>query len=188
MKKLKTWSMMTLAAMMLPLLVSCGGDSNDDGDGGYGIAYTVEEIANILKGTWNVFGNTEYNNYDRNETFVNSYKGTIKFGGSDYQSVKFDLTEGKKYEYTYTYTDPTTGTQTTDTFSRYIEKSLFDGTYNKYSIVKMNGKNYLVIGSPEQPWYFEIQRLNKNSFKLVIDQDINYDGIKLGHIYMTMES
>jgi ABC-type multidrug transport system fused ATPase/permease subunit len=110
-------------------------------------------------------------------------KGNIEFKAD--KSVKFKITDGTKQKYSYTAIDG----QTYE-YEYYIEEAFIDN-YNKYTILKKSGKNYISFGSSSNSYAFEIVSLTKNTFVLRIDDDIfNYDNKSkaAGHVYMTIVS
>lgn len=92
MKKFSILSTLLLAVMMLTMMVACSSDSEDNGKS---IEYTTDQIADMLKGKWDVFGELRLNSQE--ESFAGKYKGTIEF--KDNKNIRFIITEGDKYTY-----------------------------------------------------------------------------------------
>lgn len=168
-----------LVVMAFPMMVACG-DDNDDGGGAS--EYTEAEIIELLTGKWEVYGEYKATNYDTKESFADNYKGTIEFKTD--KSVKFKVSEGTKYSYTYTYDGQTYK------YEFYMEEEIIDN-YHKYSVLKKGGRNYISFGSSSNPYNFEIVSLKKNTFMLKLDRDVDDPDNKsrvIGNEYMTVIS
>ena len=168
-----------LIALMSLSLTACGDDNDNNGASNY----TEAEIIELLTGKWEVYGDVKVTVYETDETFTDSYKGNIEFKAD--KSVKFKITDGTKQKYSYTAIDG----QTYE-YEYYIEEAFIDN-YNKYTILKKSGKNYISFGSSSNSYAFEIVSLTKNTFVLRIDDDIfNSDNKSkaAGHVYMTIVS
>ena len=149
---------------ILPMLVACGSDDDDDS-----AELTSEEIVKLLTGKWEVYGELREYSYETKESFIDNYKGTIEF--KENKNVTFKIKESDKYS----------------SNSLYFEEYLYIDDTDKYSILKKGGKNYIVFNSTFKS-YFEIVSLKANSFRLVLDDELTYDKVKVGTVHMTMIS
>jgi hypothetical protein len=176
MKKLKFWSMLLLAVMVLPLTVACSDDDEEEEE----IDYTSSEIVDLLLGGWDVHGSLKVTSNDKNfETVSDNFKGTIEFKKSSngYQSFNFTITENDldiKPE------------------GRFIWLSSPKGCF---MITKRQGHPYVHFGCDgdyDDAGLFKIVSLSKSKFKMVLDVDYYdyynlYDKIER-HAYMTLIS
>ncbi len=176
MRKMKFLSTILLAVMTMSTMVACS-SSSDDEDGG-GVSYTESEIVELLSGTWKVSGDLKVVEKETGKVLEGNYDGNITFTSS--QKVIFGSTSNcTRNDFdTQDYSD-------NNRFMNHKVNSqyILCSTYRDYEIVKKNGKIHLDL-SPYHKYFFEIVSLNKNTFKLVLNQDCD-DGT---HVYMTVIS
>ena len=165
MKKIKIWSMMMLVALALPMMVACGGDDDNGGGGsndGSAATYTEQEVMDILKGQWEVYGHLSLESTKIN--FSGDYKANLKFdpNNANVKKYTFNIFEGDKYH-------PESGED------YYPEYAFVVGpNYDlKYSLIKKDGKYYIAFNlfDSSTHFYFEIQSLTKTSFRMLLDDD-----------------
>ena len=176
MKRLKFWSILMLAVMLMPVTVSCS--SSDDNKSS---EYTSDEIVKLLTGKWVITGDVIITQTETGKKMEGDYDGTIEFKES--QSFNRSITAN------CTHNDfPVEGYSDDELLQKYV--LYFLDNYKKYTITKKNGKNYISFkGSINCD--FEIINLEKTSMRLILDDNIssNYDdNIKTAHIYMTIIS
>ena len=183
MKNLKKWSMKILMLATLPLMVACGDDDSDNTTN-----LTTEEIVNMLTGNWAIKGTVrvDYEDYylalegdnsgtkDYDLKWEGDYTGTIEFKenkGCDIQTSKILLRDSQGNIWR---------DKGNNSFSCSLSYLIYE---DKYSVLRKNGKSYITFGKQS----FQIVALNKNSFKLVEDEDLDgYGGTK--HYYITIIS
>lgn len=177
MKKKYLLSIIMLVAMSMPLMVACS-SSSDDEDGG-DVSYTESEIVELLTGTWYVSG--EIKAVNKGKRTEGNYTGTIEFKAN--KSFKSSITSKCTRNDVHK-----EGEDDNEMIDDTIDLIL-DNDY-KYSIVKKEGKNYIVFRCDifDDNWYFEIVKLNKNSFMLALNQDVILKGEVLSHFYMSIVS
>lgn len=181
MRKIKKWSMIMLMFVALPLIVSCGDDDN-------ATDLTTEEIVNMLTGKWDIKGTVRVDyvysdivlegdytgTKDYDLKWEGDYTGTIEFTENKdcyiHNSSKIYLRDKQGNIYREN------GISLTSELSYFLEE--------KYSILRKNGKTYIAFGKQS----FQIVSLNKNSFKLLEDEDIDYGYGETVHYYITIIS
>ena len=171
MKKMKLLSAILLTAMALSSMVACS--SSDDEDGG-GVSYTESEIVELLTGKWGVSGDLKVVENETGKVLEGNYTGHITFSSSK------SISTGSTSHCTRNDFD-TEGLSDDSYMNHQIFYNYFFGS--RYEIVKKDGKIYICIG-PYSQNLFEIVSLNKNSLKLVLNQDWK-NGT---HVYMTVVS
>ena len=170
MKKIKIWSMMMLVALALPMMVACGGDDDNGGGGsndGSAATYTEQEVMDILKGQWEVYGHLSLESTKIN--FSGDYKANLKFdpNNANVKKYLFKILEGDKYHLE----------SGEDYYLEYSFIGYGGSNYDqKYSLIKKDGKYYIEFNlfDSSTHFYFEIQSLTKTSFRMLLDED--YEG------------
>ena len=133
--------------MVLPIMVACG---DDDDNVGNGISYTESEIVEILTGKWGINGFVRIST-DGGEKIEGDYTGTVEFTNDQKYIFKCSVIEGTQISLS----------------------SLIEGNnYQKYSVLRKNGNSYITFGSSSNYKSFQIVSINKNSFKLIEDEDM----------------
>ena len=195
MKKSKFLSILMLILMTMPSMVACGGDDDDignsssnggSGNDGTAAAYTEDEVMDILKGEWEVYGSISetYNNQEYQKyNFSGEYKGKIKFEPK-YKKYVFTILEGDKY-------DPESSGNPYYPENFYIRKNYNDQEY--FSLLKKEGKYYIAFDYYRYQYYFEIQSLTKTSFRMLLDKDFEGTDTQTkekitGHVRMSLIS
>ena len=165
-----------LMATMMAAMLSVGFASCNSDDDENGLAeLTHNQIIELLEGKWEVYG--ELKCITKGINFDGKYKGLIEFYGD--KKFKFSVIEGDKFS--------SVTNNLGEISPVYLEEYIVDDYYN-YTILKKNGKNYIVFGSTYYPYNFEIVSLKTNSLKLILNQDVIDDEQVTGHLYMTMIS
>ena len=143
MKKKYLLSIIMLVAMSMPLMVACS-SSSDDEDGG-DVSYTESEIVELLTGTWYVSG--EIKAVNKGKRTEGNYTGTIEFKAN--KSFKSSITSKCTRNDVHK-----EGEDDNEMIDDTIDLIL-DNDY-KYSIVKKEGKNYIVFRCDifDDNWYF----------------------------------
>ena len=168
MKKVYSTILMLTITIGVLNLCSCGG--NDDGGG---VSYTESEIVELLTGTWGVSGELKYTEGDKR--MEGTYTGSLEFRSNlhYYPSLNCNCTRNDFHS---------EGQNDNNEMKNIIYRSI--PAYPVYSILKKDGKIYIVFSN----YSFEIVSLTKNTFKFVLDQDIEYNGKIYSHVYMTVVS
>ena len=151
---------------LLTLLVACSKDDDNDS----GVAELTEaEIVELLQGEWDVHGEIKFHPAS-GANFEDNYKGNIKF--MENNKFRFKVTEGNEYKNW-----------------GYLEEIFVDDQY-RYTLLKKNGRRYIVFVSRQEPYEFEFEivLLKANRFRLVYDQDVSREGKHLGSLYMSIIS
>ncbi|MBP3787843.1 MAG: hypothetical protein ILA22_06875 [Prevotella sp.] len=161
MKKFKIWSMMMLVAMALPMMVACGGD--DDNDGG-GVSYTESEIVEMLTGKWQINGFVRMS-AETGEKYEGNYTGTVEFTAAQ----KYIFKSSDIFEVSVSFNNQIS------TVKISLPDLIWGNNYQKYSILRKNGKIYLTFGTSSRYQSFQIVSLTPSSFRLVEDEDISFE-------------
>ena len=95
MKKRFFISMSMLVCLVLPIMVACSSDDDDE------MSYTSDEIVEILNGKWGVSGDFRFifKDGDKMMTKEGNYTGTIEFK----KDQKYAVQSTPLYEYEYTF-------------------------------------------------------------------------------------
>ena len=153
---------------LLSMLVACSKD-DDDNNVSDVAQLTEAEIVELLQGEWDVHGDIKFHSASGSK-FEDNYKGNIKFIQKN--KFRFKVTEGNKYKNW-----------------GYIEELFVDDQFG-YTLLKKNGRRYIVFNSTQEPYEFEFEivLLKANRFRLVYDQDVSDEGKQLGSLYMSIIS
>ncbi len=164
-----------LIGITLTLMVSCSAD--DDGSGsndGSAAAYTEDEVKAILKGKWEISGIVNITFNDGSNSINDEYSGNIQFGyGGTTQRYRLEITESKMHN--------------ANIERQYIDNGL---STTSYTLSKKNGKYFI---SYQKGYWFEFLSLSKNTFKTLLDNDLEYEDFntkekKKCHVRMTLNS
>lgn len=152
MKKRFFISMSMLVCLVLPIMVACSSDDDDE------MSYTSDEIVEILNGKWGISGEFRviFPDGDKMVTKEGNYTGTIEFK----KDQKYTVQSTTLFEYEFTFNGKKENRKYT------LEKLLYGSTY---SLLKKGGEYYITFGSSDY-FSFKIISLNKKSFKLVLDE------------------
>ena len=154
MKKRFFISMSMLVCLVLPIMVACSSDDDDE------ISYTADEIVEILSGEWEIHGDYRFilKNGDKMMTKEGNYTGTIEFK----KDQKYAVQSTPFFEYEQTYY----GKSVTTLFT--LDSFLNGSTY---SLPKKGGEYYISWEGMRDRYdmTFKIVSLTKKSFKLVLD-------------------
>ena len=169
--------------MTLPMMIACSSDDEGEENSRSNVdtnAYTAQEIVDLLTGKWIIYGKFEgyyiIKNLDMREEF--EYTGTIEFKADKKVKIQSDkipvkiVRNGQVEE---------------------IYHSL-NNMFDSYSIYKKEGRNYISFNEKNPnsislfSYDYQIESLDKNTFKLILDQDILYEDNVIGHVHMTMIS
>lgn len=157
MKKRFCISMSMLVCLVLPIMVACSSDDDDE------MSYTSDEIVEILSGEWEIHGDFRFifKDGDKMMTKEGNYTGTIEFK----KDQKYAVQSTPLYEYEETYN----GKKVTGNIT--LDALLLGSTY---SLLKKGGEYYISMGLLKEPYdmTFKIVSLTKKSFKLVLDRYI----------------
>ena len=148
-----------LIAVMSLGLTACGSD--DDGGSGGSVNYTSDEIIELLKGKWEVYGHVKRtsSNTDIVENIDGDYTGDIEFKDGQKVRVNSSTIQMVKMKVGGLYQDYPL------TLDFFIDES------SKYKIIRKNGAAYISFKPDSKfPYDYKIVSLNKNSFKLVMDE------------------
>lgn len=174
MKKMKFLSTILLAVMTMSTMIACSG--SDDEDGG-GVSYTESEIIELLSGTWEVYGELKEVESETGKRLEGTYTGKIEFKANQKISRSFTSNCTRNDFHIE-------GENDNSLMNSMINNVI--GSYYSYKIIKKDGKIFIAFNNDN--YYFEIRSLNKNTFKFVLDEDIEYNGTIYGHVYMTVVS
>ena len=157
MKKRFFISMSMLVCFVLPLMVACSSDDDDE------MSYTSDEIVEILNGKWSINGEFRFilKDGDKIVTKEGNYTGTIEFK----KDQKYAVQSTPLYEYESTIN----GKNRTSIIK--LDDLLYGSTY---SLLKKGGEYYISLGIMKEPYdmTFKIVSLTKKSFNLVLDRYI----------------
>ncbi len=159
--------------LAMPLMTACGSDDNDNS----GSSYTTDEIVELLTGKWAISGDILVTEIETGDRLGGTYAGDIEFK----DKKKFDRNINKvKTEIEELKIDTNT-----PLFNMIYYTILRN--YNPYSILKKEGKSYIVFTNDYRNFNFEILSLTKNTLSMKLNDDFEIDSRKI-HITMTMVS
>ena len=161
------------AIIMVMMQIVCFGSCSSDSDGSDGeVSYTSDEIVEILTGRWSIKGQINWEN--QSQTDAGEYTGSIEFSKSEKRNWVSYLDAPVTYE--------KSGEKSN--LNKIIRSRRAGSDYEKYEVMRSNGKMYLCLPTSSGYWPFQIRSMNKNSFKLVLDEPLTSGG----RLYVTMIS